>query len=237
VPYGAYATLDEYGDAEGLVHISEVSTRWVRNIRNHMRENQKTVLKVLRVDEQKKHINLSLRRVSEREKRERLLLWKRERRGRKLFDMAAEKLGVEDQEVIDTVKHQLEKRFGSIYTSFERTAIKGKQALNSAKIPSDWVDTLSEIAKYRIRIPEKKVLGVLEMSCQQPNGVEVLRTAFKQAKNVDSNINIYVTGAPKYRIEVSATNYKTAERLLEKAVRVALESVNDGGGEGTFTRL
>ena len=82
-----------------------------------MRENQKTVLKVLRVDEQKKHINLSLRRVSEREKRERLLLWKRERRGRRLFDMAAEKLGIEDQNAIDAVKHQLEKRFGGIYAS------------------------------------------------------------------------------------------------------------------------
>lgn len=237
MPYGANATLDEYDEAEGMVHISEVSTRWVRNIRNHIQENQKTVLKVLRVDEQKKHINLSLRRVSEREKRERLLLWKRERRGRRLFDMAAEKLGVEDQEAIDTVKHQLERRFGSIYASFERTAIKGKPALRSVKIPSDWVDMLSEIAKSRIRIPEKKVLGVLEMSCHQPNGVEVLRTAFKQAKNVDPNIHIYVTGAPKYRIEVSATNYKTAERLLDTAVRVALESVNDAGGEGTFTRL
>jgi translation initiation factor 2 subunit 1 len=237
VPYGAYASLDEYDDAEGLVHISEVSTRWVRNIRNHMRENQKTVLKVLRVDEQKKHINLSLRRVSEREKRERLLLWKRERRGRRLFDMAAEKLGIEDQDAIDAVKHQLEKRFGGIYASFERTAIKGKKALNTAKISSEWVDMLSEIAKTRIRIPEKKVLGVFEMSCHQPNGVEVLRTAFKKAKKVDPNINIYVTGAPKYRIEVSATNYKTAERLLDKAVQVALKSVNDAGGEGTFTRL
>jgi translation initiation factor 2 subunit 1 len=188
------------------------------------------------VDEQKKHINLSLRRVSEREKRERLLLWKRDRRGRRLFDMAAEKLGIDDHEVRSDVERLLEKRFGSLYASFENTARKGKKALKSAKIPSNWVEILSGIAKSRIRIPKKKVIGVLEMTCHQPNGVKALRTAFKKAKNLNPDINIYVMGAPKYRIEVSATNYKTAEQLLEKTVRVALKTIDNNGGEGKFTR-
>ena len=37
VPYGAYVTLNEYSDKEGLLHISELSSRWVKNIRNHVR--------------------------------------------------------------------------------------------------------------------------------------------------------------------------------------------------------
>ena len=82
MPYGAYAALDEYDGAEGLLHISEISSRWVKNIRDHVRERQKAVLKVLRVDREKRHIDLSLRRVNEREKREKLLAWKRELRGR-----------------------------------------------------------------------------------------------------------------------------------------------------------
>ena len=73
MPYGAYAALDEYDDVEGLLHISEISSRWVKNIRDHVRERQKVVLKVLRVDSEKRHIDLSLRRVNEREKREKLL--------------------------------------------------------------------------------------------------------------------------------------------------------------------
>ncbi|MCK4434705.1 S1 RNA-binding domain-containing protein, partial [Candidatus Bathyarchaeota archaeon] len=47
--YGAYVKLDEY-DQMGLLHISEISSSWVRNIRNFVREGQKVVLKVLRVD-------------------------------------------------------------------------------------------------------------------------------------------------------------------------------------------
>jgi len=150
--------------------------------------------------------------------------------------MAAEKLGIDDLEVLGNVERLLEKRFGSLYASFENTARKGKKALNSAKIPSNWVEILSGIAKSRIRIPEKKVIGVLEMTCHQPNGVEALRTAFKKAKNNNPDIGIYTTGAPKYRIEVSATNYKSAEQLLEKAVRVALKAIENAGGDGRFTR-
>jgi translation initiation factor 2 subunit 1 len=98
VPYGAYVTLDEYNNVEGLLHISEVSSGWVRNIGEHIREGQKTVVKVLRTDPQKMHVDLSLRRVSEREKKDKLLEWKQESRGRRLLDMAAEKIKISPDE-------------------------------------------------------------------------------------------------------------------------------------------
>ena len=60
VGHGAYVTLDEYDNKEGLLHISEISSSWVRNIRNHVRERQKVVLNVRRVDPSRKQIDLSL---------------------------------------------------------------------------------------------------------------------------------------------------------------------------------
>jgi len=223
MPYGAYASLDEYDGAEGLLHISEISSRWVKNIRNHVKERQKTVLKVLRVDPSKKHINLSLRRVNDRERREKLLEWKREQRGRKLFDMAAETLGVTRDDAYEKVGRVLEDRFESLYASFEA------------------VEVISEIADSRVKISQKKIKGTLELTCKKPNGVVVLRNALKKAKSVrksvSADVKIYVTGAPKYRIEVTANSYKEAEKLLEKAVNTALKTVEASEGEGQFTRL
>src|SRR5207249_2411365 len=76
----AYVKLDEYAGIEGLVHISEISTTWVRNIRDHARAGQKLVLKVLRVNPQRNQIDLSLRRVTGRDKSEQKLEWKKERK-------------------------------------------------------------------------------------------------------------------------------------------------------------
>ena len=240
MPYGAYASLDEYGGAEGLLHISEISSRWVKNIRDHVRERQKAVLKVLRVDREKRHVDLSLRRVNEREKREKLLAWKRELRGQKLFDIAVEKLGVPGEEAYNQVGRVLEDRFGSLYDGFENVVIQGEKSLLKAKIPSDWIKTITEIAEANIRIPLMKVKGTIELTCTASNGVTVLRNAFKKAKKVrrpeNADIKIYVTGAPKYRVEVSAKNYKEAERLLEKVVNTAFETVKAAGGDGKFTR-
>src|SRR3989304_9293531 len=77
--YGAYAKLDEY-DKEGLLHVSEISSSWIRNIRDFVREGQKIVLKVLRVDLEKGHIDLSLRRATKREKIEKMKSYKKERK-------------------------------------------------------------------------------------------------------------------------------------------------------------
>ena len=76
--YGAYVKLDEY-DKKGLLHISEISSSWIRNIRDFVREGQKIVLKVLRVDIEKGHVDLSLRRVTKREKIEKIMFQKKER--------------------------------------------------------------------------------------------------------------------------------------------------------------
>lgn len=240
VPYGAYVALDEYGDAEGLLHISEISSRWVRNIRNHVREGQKTVLKVLRVDPRKRHINLSLRRVTERMKRERLLQRKRDIRGRKLFDMAVAQMQLDPGTVTDALERRLQDRFGSLYAGFETAAAEGNAALIDAGIPKDQAAALTEIADARIRIQLKKVSGILDVTCPRPNGVEVLRAAFRKAHNIERPANvdvaISVVGAPRYRIDVQADNYKTAEKTLEHAVHVAVETVETAGGEASFTR-
>ncbi len=60
--YGAFAKLEEYHGKEAFIHISEVSSGWVKNIRDHVRENQKIVCRVLRVNPKKGHVDASLKK-------------------------------------------------------------------------------------------------------------------------------------------------------------------------------
>ena len=116
--YGAYVTLDEY-EKEGLLHISEVSSSWVRNIRSFVREGQKVVLKVLRVNVEKGQVDLSLRRVTRSEKREKILTFKRERRAETLMRSASEKLRIPFEELYEKAGVPMEKEFGGIYDGLE----------------------------------------------------------------------------------------------------------------------
>src|SRR3989338_5359313 len=57
--HSVFVILDEY-DKGGMIHISEVSPGRIRNIRDFVREGKKVVCKVLRVNKEKGHIDLSL---------------------------------------------------------------------------------------------------------------------------------------------------------------------------------
>jgi len=240
VPYGAYISLDEYGGREGLLHISEISSSWVRNIRRHVTEGQKVVLQVLRVDKQKRHIDFSLRRVTERDKKEKLLEWKRSKRGITLFKTAAEEIGIDPEEAYEKIGVKLEERFGTIYQALVEAAEKGEKILLKADIPEKWARALVEIAKSKITPPVVKVKGVLKLRSIGSDGVEVLRKAFKKAvsakKRRNGEVKIYVLGAPRYRVEVTSRDYKTAEKIMADVVEAAISYVKSSGGEGSFER-
>src|SRR5207249_3402763 len=78
--FGAFVTLDEYENKEGFIHIAEVSSGWIKYIRDYVREGQKVVCKVLKVDTEKGHIDLSLKAVNEHQRREKIQEWKNEQK-------------------------------------------------------------------------------------------------------------------------------------------------------------
>jgi translation initiation factor 2 subunit 1 len=237
--YGAYVTLDEY-DKEGLLHISEVSSGWVRNIRSFVREGQKLVLKVLRVDAEKRHVNLSLRRVTKRGKREKILFWKRDRKAESLLRSASEKSKIPIEEIYEKAGFKIEESFGRLYEGLEKTARDGADVLLEIGVPKDIAVTIAEVAKEKIKISMVKVRGILELQCTKPNGATLIRESLLSAQKVEkprgTRVRVYVEAPPKYRIEVSAEGYKEAERILEKATETALKHVAKAGGQGIFKR-
>jgi translation initiation factor 2 subunit 1 len=236
--YGAYVKLDEY-NKKGLLHISEISSSWIRNIRNFVREGQKVVLKVLRVNVEKGHIDLSLRRVTKREKIEKVMSWKRERKAEALLRSVAEKTSLSPEEAYEKAGALIEREYG-LYEGFEKVVKDGVEALTKIGVPQELATVIAEVAKERIRIPMVKVKGIVELRCMKPNGVRIVKEAFLNAKKAeksrDAKLRFYVVAAPKYRIEVLAENYKHAEAVLQRVAENVVSSVVKAGGKGVFRR-
>ena len=236
--YGAYANLDEYS-RRGFLHISEISSARIRNVRDFVRENQKMVLKVLRVDVEKGHIDLSLRRVTKRERIEKIKSWKKDRKGDALLHAVAEKVGLPIHEVYQTAGVILEEKYG-LYEGFEKVAKEGAEILTKIGIPEDLAKVIAQVAEERIRIRMVKVRGVLEVRCMKPNGVKCIKEAFIGAKKSqevkDAKIEFSVIAAPRYSLEVAAENWKRAEEVLEKVSEKVIANITRAGGHGSFKR-
>jgi len=239
-PYGAFARLDEYGGKEGYIHISEVASTWIKNIRDFVKEGQKTVAKVMGVDRRKGHIDLSLRRVSESAKKNKLQEWKRAQKAEKLLEMAATNLGKTLEDAYKEVGFVLEEHFGEIYGALEEITLLGEEALKDVEIPEEWVPELVKIAQENVTIPSVEITGYVDLRCFKADGVEAIREALIKAREEGTNeeikLDIIYMGSPRYRIKVEAPEYKIAEEALRKAANRAIEVIKSFGGEGQFYR-
>jgi translation initiation factor 2 subunit 1 len=236
--YGAYVKLDEY-DKKGLLHVSEISSSWIRNIRDFVREGQKVVLKVLRVDSEKGHIDLSLRRVTKREKIEKIMSWKKERKAEALIRSVAEKTRLPVEEIYEKAGTPMENEYG-LYEGFEKAVKEGAEFLTKMGVPEDIAKTIVEVGQERIHIPMVKVKGTIELRCMKPNGVKIIKEAFANAKKAEKSgstkLRFYVIAAPKYGVEVLAEDYKSAEDTFQKVAQNVVSNVTKAGGLGTFRR-
>lgn len=237
--YGAYVTLDEYGGMEAYLPWSEVSSRWIRNIKDYLREGQKVVAKVIRINRKRKQIDISLKRVTEGERRRKMLEWKRAVKADKILELAAEKLGKTKEDAYREAGWKLENYYGEIYAGLEEAVLRGVEALKEAGIPDEWSKILKELADKHITIKKVKIKGVFTIQVLKPNGVEIIKEALMKAyTGIPENVSvrIYTIGAPRYVVEVTATDYKIAERVLSQIVKRVTKTIESSGGIIEFNR-
>ncbi|HUK29203.1 MAG TPA: translation initiation factor IF-2 subunit alpha [Candidatus Acidoferrales bacterium] len=235
VDYGAYVKLDEYEGVEGLIHISEIASTYVKNIRVHVREGQKLVLKVLRVSTQRSQVDLSLRRVTGREKSDKMLEWKKVKKADSIIKGAAERLQIGDEEV-NKIRTIVSEKFDNPFDGFEDAADEGEETFTKLGISEEWAKALTEVARSKIKLEKARVTGTVELTCTKTDGIEAIRQVLHGAKKVKKSrgttIKVYTIGSPKYRLEVRSKEITDAQATLNLAIDEALSAIKDLGGEG-----
>lgn len=229
--FGANVRLEEYPGKEGFIHIAEVATGWVKHIRDHLREGQKTVCKVLNVDTGRGYVDLSLKRVNAHQKREKVASWKNEQKAEKLLEIVASQLSIPLDKAEKQFAGHLREQYGSLYDAFE-DASASEDWLPDEE--GEWKPVFEKIAKENVVLPYIKIGGYIEAYSLAPNGVEVLKEVLQSA--IDDKTQIQYAGAPRYRITVTDKDYKSAEDVLKKAVQNITDSSKKKGVITEFIR-
>lgn len=222
--YGAYVTLDEYNDLEAYLPWSEVASRWVRNIRDVIRENQKIVVKVIRVNRRRKTVDVSLKKVPENEKRKKMLWWKRYLKASKIIELVAEKIGKSIEDAYKEVIWRLEDYYGDPLLGLEEAVLRGPDALREAGVPEEWIEPVYNEALRHIKVKMVKIKGLLFLRSYESDGVDRIKKILLSAKEIldkaGGNVRgrIYLLGSPRYVIEITAPEYKEAEKVLKKVL-------------------
>ena len=237
---GAYVSINGYDDINGFIFIGEIASGWVKNIRGYVRDGQRVVCKVL--NKGKKDINtyeLSLKSVSEERKRDTLQAWKNEQRANQLLKVIGEKVGWNDDELQET-EVELTLAFGTLFSAFESAALS-PDALKEAGFSGDWISEFVETSVANIIPPFVEIRGIFSIEIGGPKGVEAIKEALLEAESHSDlkneiSVNCFYDGAPKYRIEIKAPDYKLAEAIWDNSTKSLVSSVESNQGTAILER-
>jgi translation initiation factor 2 subunit 1 len=236
--YGAFVSLDEYPNKEGFIHIAEVASGWVKRIRNHIKEKQKVVCKVISIDESKGHVDLSLKKVNEHQKRDKIKEWKNSEKAQRLIQMLSDKINKPISQCYKEFGNELTIKYGSLYSAFEETAYDSDLLTNDG-FSGDWIEEFKLLAKENISIQFVEISGYLDIKSWLPNGIDQIKKALLNAElseYEDVEIHIKYIGAPQYMITIKAPDYKIAEDEMKKAVERIEKEIMIKNGEVIFHR-
>jgi translation initiation factor 2 subunit 1 len=233
--YGVFCSLVEFPGATGFVHISQVASSWIKNIRNYVREGQMRAALVQKIDFEKLQIDLSFTKVSERQQRVRIDEYKQLKRNQKLVEQMAKSKGKTMEEGWKEIAEPLIAHYETLAQAFEAISLEGKSAVEG--VDAKWVEIVADVVQKNIKAPEKAVKGILSISSHAPNGIELIKSALMEGMKGAKNAMIQYSylGSGKYHIKVVSFDYKVAEKALAQ-VQEKIQKMIGNNGSYSFAR-
>ncbi|AEN05045.1 translation initiation factor IF-2 subunit alpha [Halolamina sp.] len=238
--FGVFVDLEGY-EKRGLVHISEVASGWIKNVRDHVSVGRTVVAKVLDVDTSAQQVDLSLKDVNEHQRKETIQEWKNEQKAEKWMELSfGEDLSTERE---DAIADALLVEYDSLYDAFEAAAISGTEAFEDCDLEEDDLLAIVQTARENVSVPYVNVTGYVDIRSPSPQGVDDVKAALRATAGEDSEevpeevkLEVSYVGAPEYRIQVQAPDYKAAEAELEDAAARAKAAIEELGGTAEYHR-
>ena len=230
--HGAYVTLDEYEDIQGFLHISEIAPGWIRSVNRFVKDGEKKVLLVKKV--KAGDIDLSLKQVSKDQKKQKLKEVKKYEKGKTLLQNVQDKAKLSDEE-IEKIEDKIYTKFDSVYDAFMEIARNGIVTVKELKLAKKTTTAIEEICS-KIKLPSVEIRGIMEITNTKSDGVEIIKKTLLDVIKKDSTLDITYLGAPKYRISITAEDFKSAEKSLKPIIQEIQTNIEKKKGSFNFTR-
>lgn len=234
---GAYVSLLEYGDTEGMILLSELTRRRIRSIYKLLRVGRNECVMVLRVDKEKGYIDLSKRRVSPEDIAACEDRYNKAKAVHAVLRYLAEKRKYYLEELYERIGWPLYRKFGHAYDAFKIAIAEDKSAADpfaELDVPQDLKDEMKAYILRRLAPQPLRIRSDVEVSCFAYEGIDAIRealTAGMAVGNENSSIKIKLVAPPIYVLSTTALEKEVGIALLHKAIEAIRECITAKGGK------
>jgi translation initiation factor 2 alpha subunit (eIF-2alpha) len=189
------------GNGEGIIMTSEIAPGRIRNLRDYVVPKKKIVCKVLRVSGNR--IDLSLRRVNQKEQKEVLEQYKMERSYMSVLRTILK------EKADEVIKEISEKDKLSNFLEEEKSNPKILEEIVGKENAKRILDITGAQKEKNYAVKKEIMLKSIK-----PNGVDLIREILSSIKNAE----VKYISAGHYSIKAESSEIKNADNILKKII-------------------
>lgn len=232
---GAYVTLLEYDNIEGMILLSELSRRRIRSINKLVRVNRTEVVMVIRVDKEKGYIDLSKRRVDPEDVAKCEERYNKAKAVHSVCRHVADQKKLRLEDMYTKVGWPLYKKYGHAYDAFKiALGDSGEDIFDGINGVEDEIKTLlTTYIKRKLAPQPVKIRADIEVTCFTYEGIDAIREALIAGENrgtADVPVRIKLIAPPMYVMTSMTLDKDLGIETLNAAIEVITATIKAKGG-------
>ncbi|KAK9127352.1 hypothetical protein Syun_016149 [Stephania yunnanensis] len=250
---GAYVSLLEYNNIEGMILFSELSRRRIRSVSSLIKVGRQEPVMVLRVDKEKGYIDLSKRRVSDEDIQACEERYNKSKLVHSIMRHVAETMQIDLEDLYIHVGWPLYRKYGHAFEAFKlivadpdsilnsltreikEVGTDGKEVIKVVPAMSEEVkDALIKNIRRRMTPQPLKIRADIEMKCFQFDGVLHIKEAMRKAEaagNDDCPVKVKLVAAPLYVLTTQTLDKDQGILILNNAIKACTEAIEEQKGK------
>ncbi|OAY79605.1 eukaryotic translation initiation factor 2 subunit alpha homolog [Ananas comosus] len=252
---GAYVSLLEYNNIEGMILFSELSRRRIRSVSALIKVGRQEPAIVIRVDRDKGYIDLSKRRVSEEDALACEERYNKSKLVHSIMRHVAETLDLDLEDLYLHIGWPLYRKYGHAFEAFKLIVSDPDSVLDSLTrevkevspdgqevtkvvpaVTPEVKDALVKNIRRRMTPQPLKIRADVEMKCFQFDGVLHIKEAMKKAEAAgtdDCPVKIKLVAPPLYVLTTQTLDKEQGISILNYAIKVCTEEIERHKGKLT----
>jgi len=236
---GAYVSLLEYNNIEGMILLSELSRRRIRSINKLIRVGRNECVVVIRVDKEKGYIDLSKRRVSPEDIIKCEEKFAKAKAVNSILRHVAEVLNYETDEELDDLYKKTAwyfdekyKKQGASYDVFKH-AVQDKTLLDECGLDDKTKQVMLANIQRRLTPQPQKIRTDIEVACYGYEGIDAVKAALRKGidcSTEDMPIKINLIAPPLYVMTTTTLEKTDGLKALNNAINQIETSIKGSGG-------
>uniref|UniRef100_S4RR77 Eukaryotic translation initiation factor 2 subunit 1 n=1 Tax=Petromyzon marinus TaxID=7757 RepID=S4RR77_PETMA len=237
---GAYVSLLEYNNIEGMILLSELSRRRIRSINKLIRIGRNECVVVIRVDKEKGYIDLSKRRVSPEEALKCEDKFTKSKTVYSILRHVAEVLDYSKDEQLESLYQRTawvfdEKYNKPGYGAYDafKLAVSDPSVLDGLDLTEEEKGVLLENIHRRLTPQAVKIRADIEVACYGYEGIDAVKEALKGGLACSTEkmpIKINLIAPPRYVMTTTTLERTEGLSILNQAMATIKEKIEEKRG-------